>query len=126
MNSDGCEITGLKWGRIEVAVAGQRQSFKDCKIWPGYAKEWDWALTGTRHKPGIQIADVEEVLASGIAVLVLTRGMELKLGTCPETVEYAKDHNVEVHILETKEAVKTYNELSRQGVSVGGVFHSTC
>ena len=30
------------------------------------------------------------------------------------------------HILQTKEAVQVFNSLSRQGVKVGGIFHSTC
>jgi hypothetical protein len=126
MSEQLTEIRSVVWGRMEVAAGGLDQVFKDCKIWPGTAKEWDWRTTGTRHVPGIQVADVEEILASGVSVIVLSRGMDLMLNTCPETVAYIVEHGVDCRILETKEAVREFNELSRAGVGVGGLFHSTC
>ena len=63
-------ITHLSWGRMEITLDGQTLSFKDCKVWPGGAKEWDWSLTGTHHQPGIQLADIEEILAQGVEVNV--------------------------------------------------------
>lgn len=54
-------ITDFVWGRISV---GDRV-FKDAKLWPGGAREWDWTETGTRHEPGIQPADVAELLEHG-------------------------------------------------------------
>jgi hypothetical protein len=47
---------------MELSIAGQTYTFKDCKVWPDGAKEWDWDLTGTRHQPGTQPADIEELL----------------------------------------------------------------
>jgi hypothetical protein len=52
-------ITHLSWGRIEVEGG---RTFKDAKLWPGGVREWDWNETGTRHRPGVQPADVEELL----------------------------------------------------------------
>lgn len=121
-----CEIETLTWGRMEVVGPAGRLVFKDCKIWPGHAAAWDWGKTGTRHRPGIQVADIEEVLAAGVAVLILSRGMELKLATCPETLQHAADRGVTVHQLETTDAAALFNDLSRQGKRVGGLFHSTC
>src|SRR5690606_40772234 len=46
-------ISRLSWGQIEVAGHG---AFKDAKLYPGGAREWDWSETGTRHVPGIQPA----------------------------------------------------------------------
>ena len=37
------------WGRVEVA--GEPRPFKDVKLYPGGAREWDWGETGTRHRP---------------------------------------------------------------------------
>jgi hypothetical protein len=48
-------ISHLSWGHIEVEG---HPPFKDAKIFPGGAREWDWRETGTRHVPGIQPADV--------------------------------------------------------------------
>ena len=52
-------ISSISWGRMEVEGVG---SAKDFKLWPGGGRPWDWNETGTRHEPGIQPADVEELL----------------------------------------------------------------
>jgi hypothetical protein len=38
---------------------------------------------------------------------------------------HLSERGVPVHVLETRQAVKVYNELA-QRVAVGGLFHSTC
>lgn len=116
-------ITHIAWGQMEVAVDGETLTFKDCKVWPGGAKEWDWRLTGTRHRPGIQPADIEEILAQEVEVMVLSRGMQLMLHTCPETEDLLRARGIAYHIEETKRAVELFNRLMREG---GGIFHSTC
>ena len=55
-------ITDLSWGNMEVSIAGEKQIFKDCKVWPGGARDWDWGETGTHHSPGIQPGDIQELL----------------------------------------------------------------
>jgi hypothetical protein len=30
-------ITGLAWGQMKVSIAGKKQRFKDCKVWPSGA-----------------------------------------------------------------------------------------
>lgn len=119
-------ITHISWGHMEVKTNDQILSFKDCKVWPGGAKEWDWNLTGTRHQPGIQPADIEEILAQGVEVMILSRGMQLMLYTCPETEQLLRSRNIEYHIEETKQAVNLFNTLMSEGKKVGGIFHSTC
>jgi len=64
---------------MDVDHDGKVSQFKDCKLWPGHAEKWDWSTTGTRHKPGIQPADVEAMLDS-IDVLILSEGMQRALG----------------------------------------------
>ena len=126
MNNPETPITHLSWGRMEVTINGKTHRFKDCKVWPGGAKEWDWRLTGTHHKPGIQPADIEEILEYGIEVMILSRGRQLMLHTCPETEELLRLRGIRYHIEETKKAVALFNSLTREGKKVGGVFHSTC
>ena len=116
-------ITHIAWGSIEVDGLGQG---KDVKLYPGGGREWDWSETGTRHVPGIQPADVEELLDHGSRVVVLSRGMDLVLRTRPETLAYLAERGVAVHVEETKAAVALYNELADRGEAVGGLFHSTC
>jgi hypothetical protein len=115
-------ITHISWGRMTVEGIG---AGKDFKLYPGGGHEWDWSETGTQHVPGIQPADVTELLDRGSAVIVLTRGMQLVLQTCPETLKLLRDRGTPVHVVETREAVALYNELVEYH-AVGGLFHSTC
>ena len=115
-------ILEISWGCMRVDDLGIG---KDFKLWPGGGREWDWAETGTRHAPGIQPADVEELLARGAAAVVLSQGMEERLQVDPATYEYLERHSVKVRTAETSEAVRIYNELA-EAVPVGGLFHSTC
>jgi len=76
--------------------------------------------------PGIQPADVEELLDNGSQAIVLSRGMWLALQTSQETIDLLDEKHVPVHIAETKAAAKIYNDLIPDGKAVGGLFHSTC
>lgn len=125
MSSHGAkspQVTHISWGRMEVDTIGPG---KDFKLYPGGGRPWDWAETGTHHVPGIQPADVEELLEHGSKVIILSRGMQLRLQTCPETILFLKERGVSVRIDETRAAVRLYNELA-QCEPVGGLFHSTC
>ena len=115
-------ITHISWGRMEVDGLG---SGRDFKLYPGGGREWDWTETNTHHVPGIQPADVEELLQHGSQVVVLTRGMQLVLQTCSETLQLLRDRGIPVHVEETRAAVELYNRLA-ETEPVGGLFHSTC
>jgi len=119
-------ITHISWGRMEVTINNQTHHFKDCKVWPGGAKAWDWGATGTHHQPGIQPADIEEILDQDIEVMILSLGMQLMLHACPETEDMLQSRGVAYHIEETRQAVDLFNSLTQQGKKVGGIFHSTC
>ncbi|OHB73303.1 MAG: hypothetical protein A2V70_16110 [Planctomycetes bacterium RBG_13_63_9] len=116
-------IEHVAWGRMEVEGLGTGRDFK---LWPGGGRSWDWTETGTHHAPGIQPADVEELLAHGAKIFVLSRGMAGRLQTSPETIEYLKQREIEYHFQETQAAVETYNRLAKEGKPVAGLFHSTC
>ena len=115
-------IARLSWGRLETEDGGR---FKDAKLYPGGAREWDWRETGTAHVPGIQTADVEELVEHGARVIVLSRGMLKRLRVPVETLAWLQDKGIPAHVLETREAVKLYNDLV-ETEPVGGLFHSTC
>jgi hypothetical protein len=115
-------ITHLSWGCLDVE-GGRR--FKDAKLYPGGAREWDWRETGTHHVPGIQPADVDELIERGATTVVLSQGILEALQVCPETLQVLKDRGITAHVLQTDRAVKLYNEL-REREPVGGLFHSTC
>lgn len=116
-------ISCISWGSMEVEGIGVG---KDFKLWPGGGREWDWRETDTHHVPGIQPADVEELLDNGSQIIVLSRGMLLMLRTRQETLDLLKDRRITVHVAETKAAAEIYNNLVVRGDAVGGLFHSTC
>lgn len=117
-------ISHISWGRLDIQE-GER-SFKDAKLYPGGARTWDWNETGTSHTPGIQPADVAELLEHGAEIVVLSRGMNERLQVKDETLDMLDDEGVETHVLQTKRAVERYNELQAEEAPVGGLFHSTC
>jgi hypothetical protein len=92
---------------------------KDFKLWPGGGREWDWKETGTHHVPGIQSADVEELVANGSRAIVLSRGVLLRLQTCPETMSSLEARGIVVHVAETTKAAQIYNDLAMQGKAGG-------
>ena len=116
-------IERIKWGEIEVEKLGIG---KDFKLYPGGGRLWNWKEPNTHHVPGIQVADVEELLEHDCKEIVLSRGMLLKLEVGSETKDYLEQANVQLHVMETKMAAELYNHLAKQNVMVGGLFHSTC
>lgn len=123
-NRSSPRIDHLTWGAIRVT--GPDGSYKDAKLYPGGSRAWDWRETGTRHMPGIQPADVEELLEYGARVVVLSRGMNERLHVEGATLARLENEGVEVHVAETNEAARLYNRLREEGRAVGGLFHTTC
>jgi hypothetical protein len=75
--------------------------------------------------PGIQPTDVRELIEHGAGAVVLSRGIWERLKVCPETLEVLAKKDIEVEVLQTEAVVERFNEL-REGMPVGGLFHSTC
>ena len=116
-------ITSLAWGSVEVE--GSDRTYKDAKLFPGGSREWDWRETGTRHQPGIQPGDVEELLEHGARTVVLSRGVWKRLDIASETMLFLDERGVAYEILQTEQAVERYNELAASE-PVGALIHSTC
>lgn len=116
------KITKLDWGYIEVEGFGE---FKDVKLYPGGARSWNWTETGTEHTPGVQFADVEELLEHGATVIVFSQGIYGRLKIRNDTLAKLAQQGITTHVLKTKAAKKLYNELC-EDTPVGGLFHSTC
>lgn len=122
-NRSSPRIKHVSWGQLEVE--GNSEPYKDAKLFPGGSREWNWRETGTNHLPGIQPADVQELLDHGANVVVLSRGMKECLQVPLETLDFLKERNIAVHVLPTAEAVQLYNRLAEKE-AVGGLFHTTC
>jgi hypothetical protein len=115
-------IENIEWGRVQVEGCG---SFRDARLYPGGASEWDWGESGTHHDPGILPADVQDLLDRGARVLILSKGFHDRLGVATQTMRLLEEWNVEVHILNTGPAVELYNDRCRRE-PVGALIHSTC
>jgi hypothetical protein len=116
-------VVSHEWGVIEIEGTGR---LRDAKLWPGGGREWDWDETGTRHEPGIQPADLDELLSHDPEVVVLSRGRELRLQAMTETLTLLHDQNIEVLHDETSQAIDAYNRLAMEGRRVAALLHSTC
>jgi len=120
------EVLNLSWGVIKVKHSGDTLTFKDAKLYPGHATAWDWGETGTHHNPGIQYADVREILNAGVDRIILTRGQYGNLGITNGLVDQIEQEDVAVDVAQTEEAVTMYERYRKQGVNVGIIIHSTC
>ena len=116
-------IERFSWGHLEIEFFG---TFKDAKLYPGDAREWDWNETGTRHTPGIQPADVEELLEQGAHVIILSKGIHERLQVKEDTLLMLEQEDVTVHVLQTEKAIDYYNQIVEEGRLVGALIHSTC
>ena len=116
-------VTDEGWGFVEVEGVGR---LRDAKLWPGGGRGWDWNETGTHHRPGIQPADLAELLDHDPEVVVLSRGRELRLETTADAVALLDSRSVEARQAETGAAIETYNRLAGEGRRVAALLHTTC
>lgn len=116
------EITKLVWGQITLS---NNTVYKDCIVTPKWVKEWDWRLDGTNHNPGITI-DAVKNLTGCCDVIIISRGMDLKLKTRSDTEDYLKLIEKEYYILESRQAASEYNKRVKNSEKVGLLLHSTC
>ena len=115
-------ITSFRWGRIEASAG---RTFKDARLYPGGAAAWDWNTTGTRHQPGIQVADIDDLLSTQPQTVILTRGIQLVLQVPERTIEFVRATGALVLVLQSEDAVTEYNRRAR-AERVVAIVHSTC
>ncbi|NOZ75520.1 MAG: hypothetical protein GXO90_09155 [FCB group bacterium] len=115
-------IQSHRWGMIRLEDGRQ---FKDVKLWPGHAREWDWNETGTRHSPGIQLSDLQECLETPIQRIILSKGRLNRLRVPEALITELESKGYQVAVLPTDKAIISYNE-SIPHLSVAALIHSTC
>lgn len=116
------KITSFSWGHLETSDGN---TYKDAKLYPGGSCEWDWNETGTSHVPGIQPADLQTLLDNDCKIIILTKGVNERLQTSKETIDFLEQKNLNYQILQTEKAITRYNELA-ENKQVGALIHSTC
>ncbi len=117
------EILDFSWG--EILIDGYEKPFKDVKLFPGGAREWNWNETGTDHTKGIQPEDLTELIEHGAEILIISKGMLNRLRLSEKAKIFLQSAGIEYFHLNTKKAVVTYNRL-RIEKAVGGLIHTTC
>jgi len=115
-------IKSVEWGQV---VTDDDNIYKDAKLFPGGSRAWDWNETGTHHAPGIQPADVNELLEHGAEAVVLSQGFHERLQVKDETKEMLRDKGIDFFILETGKAAEKYNQLC-SNKRAAALIHSTC
>ncbi|MBN2732106.1 MAG: Mth938-like domain-containing protein [Balneolaceae bacterium] len=115
------KIVLLRWGEVQT----KENTYKDAKLYPGGSRAWDWTETGTQHVPGIQPADVEELLEHNAQIIILSKGINERLQTSTKTIEFLENKGCTYHIMQTENAVEKYNSLC-DNEQVGALIHSTC
>lgn len=113
-------ITADSWGRVEVDGV----TYKDVKLWPGGARAWDWAESGTSHE-SVDSRDIAELVSHGARIVLVSTGRTGRIRALPELARELGD-DVQVEILETGQAIDRYNELANDGSPVGALIHTTC
>ena len=111
------------WGTIDVEGVGE---LRDAKLWPGGGRAWDWNETGTQHQPGLQPADLMELVEHGPDIVVLSRGRQRRLETSPAALALLEARDVAVVRDETGAAIEEYNRLATEGRRVAALLHTTC
>lgn len=116
------KIVHLSWGSMEIEgnIKG-----KDFFLYPGGAEPWDWNVSGTNHRGGIQVADVEKILEKDATKIILSQGMLGRLRISKDVINLLEQSGIEYKILKTNKAMEEYNKWCEKEL-VGGLFHSTC
>ena len=119
-------IEKQSWGKITIALNSKTTDYTgDVRLFPTHHEQWDWTKTNTHHSPGVQIADIAAIVDAA-DIIIITRGMHLVLQVPQATIDYAKNKGKIVHVGQTEAMARLYNQLVKEGKSVGGLFHTTC
>ncbi|EKD37991.1 MAG: hypothetical protein ACD_75C00909G0001 [uncultured bacterium] len=116
-------ILSSGWGKMVVDGLGRG---KDFKLWPGGGRNWDWAEYGTGHSRGIQPGDLDDLIANGCEVVILTTGRLGRLRIAQPILDILHDKGIETIVADTQKGIALYNDNVEKGRAAGGLFHSTC
>ena len=111
-------IEQYSFGRITI---DGKEFTSDLIIYPDRIDSKWWRLKG--HL--LQIDDLRDILDYNTDVLVVGTGAHGLMEVSEEVNQLLKEKGVEVIIIDTGEAVKSYNEL-KDKKNVIGAFHLTC
>lgn len=113
------QITGYNFGRIEID--GQTYT-ADVIIAPdGVHSPW-WRKEG--HN--LHLEDLSAILAEKPEILLVGTGYYGRMQVPAETRSYLEKQGMELHVSDTREAVRAFNALQRDVARVVAALHLTC
>ncbi len=74
----------------------------------------------------IKKEEIEELARAGAELVIVGIGTNSKAKVSEEIQNYARELNLKLFVLPTREAVEKLNELAHQGKKVGAIIHITC
>jgi len=74
----------------------------------------------------LDVPDLKEVFSKKIEILIVGTGHSGVMKVGEKVREYCRENDIELVELMTGEAVKKYNEISKNRKGVAGAFHLTC
>ena len=115
--SKGPAITSYSFG--QMIVDGKTYT-NELQILPtGIVKEWS-----PNDPHYILPVDIKEIVNSNIKTLIIGNGANGEAAIPDETIKFIKAKSIKVHIMNTHEAVKLFNESSKE--ALGAIFHLNC
>ena len=112
-------VDEYEFGRI---VLDGRTYERDVIVTPSRVVSPWWRREG--H--ALVLDDLREVAEEEVEHVVIGTGYSGMVKVSREVLEFFRKRGVEVHVADTRRAVKIYNELVRKGFRVMGAFHLTC
>jgi len=112
------KITHYSFGKI--TIDGKTYT-SDVIMYPDHVDSSWWRQEG--HL--LQIADLRDIMAAKLPVLVVGTGFYGAMKVPKETLDYFKSNNIEAYVENTQKAVKLYNEILSKRPAIAAL-HLTC
>ncbi len=84
------------------------------------------SISGTSHRRGVTIEDIEELKKTGAKTVVLSMGKMSLLHVPHQVLDELTRLGYNVIVKSTSIAMATYNLLVEKGHPVAALFHTTC
>ncbi|MEJ2656611.1 MAG: MTH938/NDUFAF3 family protein [Desulfobacterales bacterium] len=112
-------IEYFSFGSITVAGITYQN---DIKIIRGKVIPSWWRKSGHR----VDTEDIRDIIEAKPKILVLGKGKPGMMKSTPALCEFLKQNNIDLIEEKTSKAIKTFNQLFKQGEHVSAGFHLTC
>ena len=113
------KVNEYQFGKITI---DGKVYVKDVIISPNAVKDTWWRKEGHR----LQIEDLGDIEKANPDILVVGTGFYGRMLVPEQTRQYLEAKGIEVHALQTSDAVKEFNELQKDYAKIVAALHLTC